>query len=80
MKKFLALALFSVSFALCAQDTTRYSVLSAGKTSGQQWIVQNAPNSYTLFYEFNDRGNARVLNRYAEKRRPIQENRCLSKN
>lgn len=56
MKKFLALALFSVSFALCAQDTTRYSVLSAGKTSGQQWIVQNAPNSYTLFYEFNDRG------------------------
>jgi hypothetical protein len=56
MKKFLALALFSVSITLCAQDTIRYSVLSAGKTSGQQWIIQSAPNSYTLFYEFNDRG------------------------
>ncbi|MFY8036553.1 MAG: hypothetical protein ACOVMQ_05250, partial [Cyclobacteriaceae bacterium] len=56
MKKFFALALFSVSASLCAQDTIRYSVLSAGKPSGQQWIVQNAPNTYTLFYEFNDRG------------------------
>ncbi len=56
MKKFFVIALFSVSLTLCAQDTIRYSVLSAGKPSGQQWIVQNAPNSFTLFYEFNDRG------------------------
>ena len=61
MKKIVAVALFSVSLSLCAQDTIRYSVLSAGKTSGQQWILQNAPNTYTLFYEFNDRGRGPKL-------------------
>jgi hypothetical protein len=44
------------STLLKAQDTIRFSVLSSGKIVGQQWVYSDAPNSYQLFYEFNDRG------------------------
>jgi hypothetical protein len=39
-----------------AQDTLQFSFVSSGKITGRQWVYSDAPGSYQLFYEFNDRG------------------------
>lgn len=52
---FVALLFLSCSI-LSAQDTLHYTILSSGKTVGKHWVYKSSPNSYTLFYEYNDRG------------------------
>ena len=56
MKKLLLYFLFVTSASIQAQDTIQYTILASGKPSGKQWAYQTAPNSFSLFYEFNDRG------------------------
>ncbi len=55
MKQFIVLTLLLINVAK-AQDTLQFSVLSSGKKAGTHWIYSTAPNSYQLFYEYNDRG------------------------
>ncbi len=53
--------LFLISFSLVfsvaqAQDTLHFSILSSGKQTGRHWIYNSSPNTYQIFFEFNDRG------------------------
>ncbi|MBI1768850.1 MAG: amidohydrolase family protein [Bacteroidetes bacterium] len=56
MKSFCFLLGIAIPSFLQAQDTIQYSIVSSGKQVGKHWVVSSAPNTYALFYEFNDRG------------------------
>lgn len=50
------LLLLCNSYALTAQDTTYYSVVSKGKIKGAQKVWKSNENEYHYAYQFNDRG------------------------
>jgi len=56
MRSLCFICILSVSIISKGQDTIQFSVVSSGKITGRQWVYSNAPGSYQLFYEFNDRG------------------------
>lgn len=56
MRSLCLLSFVVLSGLLNAQDTIQFSILLSGKQVGRHWVYSDAPNSYQLFYEFNDRG------------------------
>ncbi len=56
MRLFCLLYFVGLPGLLCAQDTIQFSIVSSGKKVGSHWVYSSEPNSYQLFYEFNDRG------------------------
>src|SRR5258706_3856821 len=56
MRSLCVLCFAAISGLLNAQDTIQFSIVSSGKVVGQQWVYSDAPNSYHLFYQYNDRG------------------------